>query len=241
MIDAPEMEQAEGTGAVKGAELDEFELNFRKDMTVEVLSPQNRLIFVGKVESCRNGAMVIREAKGNDLPMALYNKQIKLRFFRTAGGNLVLNGKVCGSTLQIWKVDRLEKTFTKEQRAFFRQGISTDVEGLCARRAFQGRTGTRPEPCQVLDISAGGMLIATKAEYEEDDRLSITAVVLTKREEPFSFNCQIRRAGEPDESGIRRYGCKFESLLPKEQDRLLRAIFAVQREELRKQKEQDEM
>lgn len=241
MIDAPEKEQAEGTEAVKGAELDEFELNFRKDMTVEVLSPQNRLLFVGKVESYRSGAMVIREAKGNDLPMALYNKEIKLRFFRTVGGNLVLNGKVCGSTKQIWKVDRLEKMFTKEQRAFFRQGISTDVGGQCARRAFLGRTGTRPEPCQVLDISAGGMLIATKAEYEENDKLSITSVALTKREEPFSFNCQVRRAGAPDESGVRRYGCKFEALPPKEQDRLLRAIFAVQREEIRNQKERDEM
>lgn len=241
MIDAPETEQAEQTEAVPGAELDEFELNFRKDMTVEILSPQNRLIFVGKVESYRNGAMVIREAKGNDLPMALYNKQIKLRFFRTQGGNLVLNGKVCGSTTQIWKVDRLEKMFTKEQRAFFRQSISTNIEGRCARRAYQGRKGTRAEPCQVLDVSAGGMLITSKEEYEVNDKLSISAVYLTKTEEPFSFNCQVRRVGDLEQSGVRCYGCKFESLTPKEQDRLLRAIFAVQREEIRNQKERDEM
>ena len=38
-----------------------------------------------------------------------------------------------------------------------------------------------------------------------------------------------------------RYGCKFESLPPKEQDRLLRAIFVVQREEIRSQKERDEL
>lgn len=241
MIDAPETEQAEQAEAVPGAELDEFELSFRKDMTVEVLSRQNRLIFVGRVESYRNGAMVIRESKGNDLPMALYNKEIKLRFFRTQGGNLVLKGKVCGSTTQIWKVDRLEKMFTKEQRAFFRQSISTDIEGRCARRAYQGRKGTRAEPCRVLDISAGGMLIASTEEYEVDDRLSVSAVYLTKTEEPFSFNCQIRRAGEPEQGGVRCYGCKFETLTPKEQDRLLRAIFAVQREEIRSQKERDEM
>lgn len=241
MIDGPEREQAEAAGAVKGAELDEFELDFRKDMTVEVLSPQNRLLFVGKVESYRGGAMVIREAKGNNLPMALYNKPVKLRFFRPVGGNLVLNGKVCGSTALIWKVDRLEKIFTKEQRAFFRQGISTDVEGQCARRAYRDRKATPAEPCHVLDISAGGMLITSKAEYEMDDRLAITAVVLTKTEAPFSFSCQVRRVGEPEQDGIRRYGCKFESLSPKEQDRLLRAIFAVQREEIRRQKERDEM
>lgn len=238
MIEAPQAEQTEQV--VQAAELDEFELNFRKDTTVEVLSPDNRLIFVGKAETFRNGAMVIREAKGNELPMALYNKEVKLRFFRERG-NLVLNGKVCGSTSLIWKVDRLEKMFTKEQRAFFRQGISPDTEGRCSRRAYQGKTATKPAPCQVLDISAGGILISSQEEYEVNNRLAITAVYLVKTEEPFSFNCQVRRAGEPDRSGMRRYGCKFEALPPKEQDRLLRAIFAVQREEIRNRKERDEM
>lgn len=247
MIDAPQTEQAERAAqtaqeesTAQAAELDEFELNFRKDMTVEVLSLENRLVFVGKVESYRNGAMVIREAKGNELPMALYNKEIKLRFFRERG-NLVLNGKVCGSTKLIWKVDRLSKMFTKEQRAFFRQGISPDTGGRCSRRAYQGKMGTRPAPCRVLDISAGGILISSQEEYEVNNRLAITAVYLTKTEEPFTFNCQVRRVCEPDSHGFRRYGCKFESLTPKEQDRLLRAIFAVQREEIRNQKERDGM
>ena len=239
MIEAPQAEQTAQTAA-QNAELDEFELNFRKNMTVEVLSLDNRLIFVGKVETYRNGAMVIREAKGNELPMALYNKEVKLRFFRERG-NLVLNGKVCGSTTLVWKVDRLEKMFTKEQRAFFRQGISPDTEGRCARRAYQGKPGTKPAQCQVLDISAGGILITSREEYEVNNRLAITAVYLTKTEEPFSFNCQVCRVDEPDKNGVRRYGCKFESLPPKEQDRLLRAIFAVQREEIRNRKERDEM
>ena len=35
------------------------------DMTVEVLTMENRLTFVGKVETVRNGAVVLREAKGD--------------------------------------------------------------------------------------------------------------------------------------------------------------------------------
>lgn len=237
MIDAPEQEHA---GAANGAVPSEFEQEFRPGATVEVLSKDNRLIFVGRVDSWRGEAVVIREAKDNDLPMALYNKEVKLRFFRERG-NPVLKGKVCGSTNLIWKVDRLEKMFTKEQRAFFRQGISTNIEGKCTRRIVQGGRNIRVDPCRVLDISAGGMLIASKEEYVVNDRLSVFSVYFTKREGPFSFNCQVRRVGEPDAGGMRRYGCKFEALSPKEQDRLLRAIFAVQREEIRSQKERDGM
>ena len=71
-------------------------------------------------------------------------------------------------------------------------------------------------------------------------RLSITGIYLAEGLEPFSFSCQVRRAGERD-MGVARYGCQFESLSPKEQDRLLRAIFIVQREEIRNQKDRDEI
>ena len=40
----------------------------RPDMTVEVLTMENRLTFVGKVETVRNGAVVLREARGDSLP-----------------------------------------------------------------------------------------------------------------------------------------------------------------------------
>ena len=51
----------------------------------------------------------------------------------------------------------------------------------------------------------------------------------------FNFSCQIRRAGEW-KKGVSRYGCQFDSLNPKDQDRLLQAIFTIQREEIRKRK-----
>lgn len=209
----------------------------RQGTTVEVLTMENRLTFVGKVENFRNGAVILREAKGDELPPVMYNKEVKLRFFGGTG-NVVLCGRVCGSTSLIWKVDSLESKFIKEQRAFFRQRISPNTEGLCSRRAYGGTKATRPAPCQVLDISAGGMLIASQENYQEGDRLSITGVLLVAGEDTFSFTCRVRRVGET-ETGMLRYGCQFETLSPKEQDRLLRAIFAVQREEIRNQKERE--
>ena len=176
----------------------------------------------------------------NTLPMVLYNKEIKLRFFFNQK-NLVLNGKICGSTKYIWKVDRMESAFTKEQRAFFRQRISPNTPALCARRSSAGVEAKRAAPCQILDISAGGMLLTSQEEYQEGNRLSITGVYLVDPEDPFAFRCLVRRVGDAEEDGSIRYGCQFESIAPREQDRLLSAIFTLQREEIRRQKEREEL
>ena len=116
----------------------------RPDMTVEVLTMENRLTFVGKVETVRNGAVVLREARGDSLPPVMYNKEVKLRYFQGERGNVVVNARVCGSTNLIWKVDRLESKYTKEQRAFFRQSISPDTAALCSR--VRASTGLRRKP-----------------------------------------------------------------------------------------------
>lgn len=116
----------------------------RPDMTVEVLTMENRLTFVGKVETVRNGAVVLREARGDSLPPVMYNKEVKLRYFQGERGNVVVNARVCGSTNLIWKVDRLESKYTKEQRAFSARA-SARTRRRCAP-AGRASTGLRRKP-----------------------------------------------------------------------------------------------
>lgn len=230
MNETPQAEQA-GKAAATG------DFGLRPGTAVEVLSMENRLFFVGRVESFRSGAVVIRQARGDELPPVMYNKEVKLRFFHGKDSR-VLHGKVCGSTELIWKVDRLESKFLKEQRAFFRQRISVSVEGKCFRRSSRGVVARESRPCQVLDVSAGGLLILCEEAFEVGDRMTVSGIRLASGMAPFSFNCQVRRVGGR-ELGAVRYGCQLEALPPKEQDRLLQAIFAVQREEIRNQKERE--
>lgn len=221
---------------------DEFDLqsgprnpfDLHPGMKVEVMTPENHLLFVGRVNTVYDGAVSIRDADDEPLAMVLVNKPLKLRFFREQD-HLVLQGKVCGSTLKMWKIDRLESTFTQEQRAFFRQNISVELEAQCGRRPSAGGPAKLTFPCQVLDVSAGGMLISSKEEFRVGDRLYITGVPLVAGEPAFTFNCRVRRASVW-KKGVIRYGCQFEALSSKEQDRLLRAIFTIQREEIRKRK-----
>lgn len=79
----------------------------------EVMTPENRLIYVGKIEKIQNGGVYIRELNDDTLPMVLVNKPVKVRFYQETG-NIVLHAKVCGSTIHMWKVDRLQSTFVRE-------------------------------------------------------------------------------------------------------------------------------
>lgn len=208
--------------------------NLQPGMMTEVMTPDNRLLYVGRVNTIFDNAVSIREINDDILPMVLVNKEVKLRFFREQD-NLVLQGQVCGSTMKMWKVDRLRSVFTQEQRAFFRQSISVNIEAMCGKRAGAGGPAKVTFPCQVVDISAGGMLISCKETFALGDRLYVSDIRLVSGEPSFSFGCQVRRAGVW-KKGVFRYGCQFEALSLKEQDRLLRAIFVVQREEIRKRK-----
>lgn len=212
------------------------DFGLRSGMAVEVLNAENRPMRVTRVESCNSGAVILRDAKGDSLPRVVYNQEVKLRFFRD-GDSSMLQGKVCGSTEQIWKIDRLEQKFAREQRAFFRQQISTSVLCKCHRRTSRGAVSKEGYFGRVLDVSAGGLMLLSSEHYAKGDRLAIVGIELTKTMAPFNFYCQVRRASPPKD-GLIRYGCQFEALHPKEQDRLLQAIFAMQREEIRRQKEQ---
>jgi len=219
---------------MSGNPVQDNEFDLYPGMMAEVMTPENRLIYVGKVEKIQNGGVYIREAKEDSLPMALVNKPLKVRFYREEG-SIVLKGKVCGSTLRMWKVDRLETTFVQEQRAFFRQSISVNIQAKCGKRSARGGLPNEYFPCQVLDISAGGMLISCGEILTEGDRLVIADVPLVSGAPTFTFNCQVRRAVEWKKD-VQRCGCQFDSLSSRDQDRLLQAIFTIQREEIRRRK-----
>ena len=79
------------------------------------------------------------------------------------------------------------------------------------------------------------MLISSAEVYIEGERILVDRVPLVRDAPTFSFNCRVRRAGEW-KKGVNRYGCQFEALAPRDQDRLLQAIFTIQREEIKKRK-----
>lgn len=215
------------------------DIGLRPGMTVEVLTMGNSPIFVARVEQFDGSAVTLRDAKEDGLPRVMYNRELKLRY-PMGEDTMLVHGKICGSTSEIWKLDRLESKLFKEQRAYFRQDISACVLAKCFRRSSRNVVAKEGYFCRVLDVSASGLMFSSSEIYEVGGRLTLTGACLTDQTNPFNFNCIVRRAVRL-EHGVVGYGCQFEAMPTKEQDRLLRAIFIVQREEIRNQKEKEQL
>jgi len=66
-------------------------------MRVEVLNPENRLIFVGKLAGVSAGQLRIEDEAGQNVPWVEYNTEVKLRGFQRSKIPFSLLGQVCGS------------------------------------------------------------------------------------------------------------------------------------------------
>lgn len=203
---------------------------------IEVLDLNNQLIFVGRASEYSGGVLTIREASDQEVPPVLYNTEVKLRYFYKAE-NLVLQGMICGSTSYFWRVDRLEPQFAAQQRTAFRQRIQMKT-WAAPQVEPAGQDGEmtlgKQAQCELMDISVGGLLMKSREKFEKDQVLVFPEVRVMPEEDPYRFVCRICWIAEgPREYS---YGCEFQGMSEWEQDRLLRDIFAVQREEIQEKK-----
>lgn len=213
------------------------QLGLYPDMKVEVLTSDNKLLFMGKVEEFENGVLQIRDGKDQALPPMAYNCQIKLRCFQ-GSKVLVAQGIICGSSERRWKVDQLEIMSGEDRRAFFRQRIDAVAQMMPINETFDQKDGLKKGkqvPCQIVDVSMGGILISSKERFQEGDWLFVSGICIATEEKDFSFICRIQRYLEVGDEIL--YGCQFKELDTREQERLLRAIFIAQRKELHTQRE----
>lgn len=209
-------------------------LNIQRGNMVEVLSEDNHLELLARVINYTGDMITIQDASGQELPAVLYNRDVKLRITQS-GASAVILGKICGSTKQFWKVDRLHTTAVSEKREYFRQAVRSGAKVKCLKRSAQAPRLSRGEDftvCSVLDISAGGILIRSTEPFQLGDRLLITDVHLAN-EKPFRFPCFVQRTEREFGRGT-QFGCQFEPMDQREEDRLLRALFSIQRQEIQK-------
>lgn len=217
----------------------------------EVRTPSNDLIYVGKLTAVDVDHITISQSKSNQPPPAIYNTEVKVN---VRGPNLplmVLGGRVGMSGDEFWCVGTLRHYKSAENRNFFRQRISAravvsrialfDVPDADAYRVFPEQETEQeddpPVPARLLDISLGGILFGSKEQFALGEHVALANVQLLPDELPFSFLCKILRVDLYARPDMILCGCKFEKLGEREQDRLCRAIFVLQRNELRKRRQ----
>lgn len=204
-------------------------------MKVEVLTPANALIFVGRIRLLTGNQVDVLGETGGFLPRALYNQRVKLRCFQRDGGTFTLNGTVGPNDPKFWRIEKLQSLQSSENRSFFRQNIG--VEGQIVSSSGQ------KFPCKVLDVSAGGARVLTSKLFQLESTFQLEASFLPT-EEPFTLTCQVRRTSVRAQTASPmkkfEYGCQFVDVSPREQERLLQVIFTLQRKALRARREQEQ-
>lgn len=199
-------------------------------MKMEVLTPANTLIFVGRLKVMDRDLLELRSENGGLLPRAIYNQPVKLRGFQRDGQTFTLYGAIGPNGPDFWRIERLRNLQSSENRSFFRQ--NTGVEGF-----ISSTTSSKNQKfsCKVLDISGGGARIVTQKLLDLEALFQLEAPLLTE-EAPFFIPCQVKRIvvhSKPGSSAKRfEYGCQFLEMPQKEQERLLQAIFTLQRKVL---------
>lgn len=202
-------------------------------LRVEVLTMSNHLLFVGRLKVLEVGVLEVRRDTGDPLPQALYNSEVKLRGYQKNAQPFCLKGTVGKSSRDFWQVEHLEVIQSRENRSFFRQ--DTDLDGRMWPGGHHRGPGDEMSACRVLDVSAGGARILSRDVYTVGDCFRLE-VELLPDERPFSMVCRVLRA-TPKNNLKYEYGCQFEGLSEAEQQRLLRAVFTIQRRILQAQRE----
>lgn len=228
----PVEKQPQGEQTPPEGELPKRAPKLYSGMRVEVLTPENHLLFVGRLELLGGGVLELRRDTDDPLPQVIYNSKVKLRGFQKDSQAFSLNGTVGKTSADFWQVEKLEILQSQDSRNFFRQ--STDVEAQ-VMPSGRYRGVDQGAECKVLDVSAGGVRIQTKSVFEKGDFFQLEASFLPE-EEPFSVTCRVLRAAERGE-GKFEYGCEFQAMSEREQQRLLRAIFTMQRRMLQSRRE----
>lgn len=191
-------------------------------MRVEVTTPENHLLFVGRLKIYGAGVLEVRCEPEGQAPQAMYKQAVKIRGFQRNSQAFSLNGSVCRSSQDFWHIENLEFLQSKDHRDFFRQ--HAELKGIVVPN--QRYRDQEQLPCDVLDISASGIRLAVKKEFEKGSVFLLDLTVITE-EAPFSFTCEVEWVRQRRRDF--EYGCRFQNLSEKERERLLQAIFALQR------------
>ena len=209
-------------------------------MALRMLTMDNRLIFIGRIERIRRNTIQVSDDKGVNVPNVVYNTKIKMRGFYHNQA-ITLEGSISGSSEKFWRIENLRSLQGAEQREYFRQSANLEAMVMGANGIFGGGKDTTqegvPVPCKIADISATGTMFKAKADYQAGDWLLLTNMNLGSGPVPSTFTCIVRRV--IGEGTTKSYGCEFYNLGGSEREDLIRAIFAFQRKEVRDRSSDD--
>ncbi len=209
-------------------------------MRLEIMTENNRLIFLGEITQIEPGVVQVEDVEGVSLPYIEYNTSLKLRGF-CEGKPFCLEGVITGSTMRFWRVEKLSTLQSGERRNYFRQNVRLEGRAVRIGSPFERGAAAEvpqepPVDCVVANLSASGAMVLAPFGWSEGDWIRLENLRVEPKEPPFTLTCSIRRVMEHEDlwsHSHRAYGCEFYGLEGEEQERLIKLILQLQHRELR--------
>lgn len=212
----------------------------------EVSTAENELLFTGRIaevvenfDDKGNIALDVQPLGHSELPEVHVNTPIKIAIFNKTSVQLVISAVVYFAHGNRWRVVQIHKIVDRERRGFYR--IAVDIP--CIVRLSNGND-VPVYSAKIRSISLSGLLVELELPegsdpepYQLDDYLTLEHVRLHVSSPQFSFHCQVRRITQLPDKPV-SYGCSFDKLTRRDQDRLLQSILALQRDMVRLRREQ---
>lgn len=197
-----------------------------------VFSHHNQFLFLGKLSSHgdHQDHLVLERYDGDEMEGFLVaSTPLKLHVPLNNDTLGVVEGQVSQWSREFLVLDVFTAVKKNESRAYFRQNVGQagSVEWVNGEK-----TGHR---CTVVDISATGVAITCRQDYEVGDLLEFSHQRFRPGGPEHQLKCRVARKG-PTQEDLRFYGCQWVELSPKAEEKLFQEVFAIQAAELQKKR-----
>lgn len=125
---------------------------------------------------------------------------------------------------RVWAVEGLALEKLENDRSAFRMRVE-----MQAAVTPVDRPGAPEEPCGVVDLSVGGVRLASRYLHQAGERLLLSLDLSQGGMPPSTILCQILRV--IGQEGDYEYGCQFIDPSEADQDRIVQVLFALQRKQ----------
>ncbi len=209
-----------------------------KNGICEVKSMENDILIVGKVKAIHDGVLPSVDIKVN-AKESLINQPIGIPVklsIKSGKNSTIVGGFLALISEEMCKINKIGDTVSVERREFFR--IRSHATGSITRFDKEANDD-KSFQAKLVDISLSGIRFATDAFFAIDDTIEITGLSLVRSEVPFNFSCKVKYRDDIMRREVLEgysYRCTLEGVSTITSDRLAKAIFEMQRDQIKRQK-----
>ena len=200
------------------------------DGLCEVLTEDNRVLFVGRLEQYdpKQNEVWIDLRRGSEPPQGvIHNMPVKVQIHvkKQSGSLVMLYGNVSLCAATYWTIIVRNVVACAESRRAFRQKVGVEAQILWGPGLhFRAK-------CQVEDISLVGVAIHSPLKLEIGSRIVLSIPALIEDGPNYELPCSVVVRRNTAEAGLPpkwRYGCDFGGLEEQVEETLCKDLFTLQ-------------